>query len=69
MRGSRNMDQMCQGTGENKTKITGQQSSKNVTPNGISAIFNEYGIIETRSVSNMIDETTRKMYEELFGGK
>lgn len=52
-----------------KTKITGQQSSKNVTPNGISAIFNEYGIIETRSVSNMIDETTRIMYEELFGGK
>ena len=50
-------------------KITGQQSSKIVTPNGITAIFNEYGIIETRSVSNMIDETTRKMYEELFGGK
>ena len=50
-------------------KITGQQSSKIVTPNGISAIFNEYGIIETGSVSNLIDENTRRMYEELFGGK
>lgn len=50
-------------------KITGQQSSKIVTPNGVSAIFNEYGIIETGSVSNLIDENTRRMYEELFGGK
>ncbi|MCR5299656.1 MAG: hypothetical protein K6D92_02025 [Erysipelotrichaceae bacterium] len=50
-------------------RLTGQQSSKIVTPNGKSATFNEYGVIEIGSVSNMIDEKSRKMYEELFGGK
>lgn len=50
-------------------KLTGQQNSTIVTPNGRTAVFNENGIIETGIVHNQIDESLKKIYIEMFGGK
>lgn len=48
---------------------TGQKTSKIVTPNGIITTFSEHGTIEIGHVSNVIDDTARKEYLRLFGGK
>lgn len=49
-------------------KITGQTTSKIVTPNGKTTIFNVNGVIETGIVSNTLDENRKKALMELFGG-
>ena len=48
-------------------EITGQRTSSIVTPNGRTVLFGEHGVIETSSVSNLIDQEMRAMYEKLFG--
>lgn len=50
-------------------RITGQQYSTIVTPNGRTSTFNENGVIETGTVSNTIDNNLKKIYYEMFGGK
>lgn len=50
-------------------KATGQETSKIVTPNGKITTYSRYGIIEMGTVSNIIDENTKKIYLKLFGGK
>ena len=50
-------------------KLTGQQYSTIVTPNGRTATFSEKGVIETGIVHNTINEDLKKLYYEIFGGK
>lgn len=50
------------------SKITGQKSSKIVTPNGKVSTFNEFGIISIDTVKNDINENLKNAYLELFGG-
>jgi len=50
-------------------KMTGQSHSIIVTPNGRMSSFNEHGVIETGSVSNMLDEKHKKALLKLFGGE
>ena len=68
-------DDDCVPSKEDKTlikrlkKITGQETSKIVTPNGRKITFNEHGVVETSSVSNPITEDYKKALIHLFGGK
>ena len=50
-------------------RLTGQSESKIVTPNGRISTFNEHGVIETGSVSNVIDHDMKEVYTRLFGGE
>ena len=50
-------------------KITGQEYSTIVIPDGRTATFNEYGVIETGTVSNNMDQAHKQALIELFGGK
>lgn len=49
--------------------ITGQKTSEIVTTNGLVTVFNEYGVIEVKSLDAIIDNERRKALEELFGGE
>lgn len=49
-------------------KLTGQQFSTIVTPNGRLSTYNEYGIIETGQVLSKLDSMHKKVLLELFGG-
>lgn len=46
--------------------ITGQATSKIVTPNGRTVSFNEYGVISTGTVPNLIDEDLKQAYLKLW---
>ena len=46
--------------------ITGQLTSQIVTPNGRSVVFNEYGVILTGTVPNLIDDNLKQAYLELW---
>lgn len=50
-------------------KITGQATSQIVTPNGRTVIFNEYGVVSTGTVTNIIDNDAKQIYLKLFGGE
>lgn len=50
-------------------KLTGQQYSTIVTPNGRLSTFNEHGVIETGHIANTLDDSHKKALLELFGGK
>jgi hypothetical protein len=50
-------------------RLTGQKTSTIVTPNGRTTVFNEHGVIETGTISNLIDKNSREIYLKLFGGK
>jgi len=50
-------------------EITGQTTSKIVTPNGRTTVFNKFGVVSTSTVSNIIDEDTKQIYLKLFGGE
>lgn len=50
-------------------RITGQQYSTIVTPNGRTSIFNEHGIVETGTVSSKIDRAHKLALIQLFGGE
>ena len=46
--------------------ITGQTSSKIVTPNGRTVTFGEHGVISTGTVPNVIDDKLKQAYLELW---
>jgi len=50
-------------------KITGQETSYIVTPNGKTVLFNSNGIVSTGTVENKITNDMKKLYMDLFGGK
>ena len=45
---------------------TGQSTSQIVTPNGRTVTFNEHGVISTGTVPNLIDESLKKAYLDLW---
>lgn len=49
-------------------KITGQTTSKIVTPNGKVSVFGKDGVIEISSVSNSISKEYAEALKRLFGG-
>lgn len=46
--------------------MTGQSTSQIVTPNGRTVTFNEHGVISTGSVPNLIDESLKQAYLDLW---
>ena len=50
------------------SKITGQTTSKIVTPNGIVSVFWKDGVVEISSVSNSISKEYAESLKQLFGG-
>ena len=50
-------------------RTTGQRESTIVTPNGMTSTFSKDGVISTGTVSNSINEDSRKALLELFGGQ
>lgn len=49
-------------------QATGQRSSEIVTPNGRITVYSGTGVIETGTVSNLIDNEMKSIYNKLFGG-
>lgn len=47
-------------------KITGQTTSQIVTPNGRTVTFSEHGVVSTGTVSNVIDDSLKQAYLELW---
>lgn len=45
---------------------TGQSTRQIVTPNGRTVTFNEHGVISTGTVPNLIDESLKKAYLDLW---
>lgn len=45
---------------------TGQSTSQIVTPNGRTVTFNEHGVISTGNVPNLIDESLKQAYLDLW---
>ncbi|MDO4487593.1 MAG: hypothetical protein Q4B67_00680 [Eubacteriales bacterium] len=45
---------------------TGQSTSRIVTPNGRTVTFNEHGVISTGTVPNLIDESLKQAYLDLW---
>ena len=48
---------------------TGQVTSRIVTPNGRITVYSYNGVIETGTVSNVIDSDMKEIYRKIFGGK
>ena len=46
--------------------ITGQATSQIVTPNGRTVTFNERGVVSTGTVPNLIDDSLKQAYLELW---
>ena len=46
--------------------ITGQATSQIVTPNGRTVTFNEHGVVSTGTVPNLIDDSLKQAYLELW---
>ena len=46
--------------------MTGQSTSQIVTPNGRTVTFNEHGVISTGIVPNLIDESLKQAYLDLW---
>ena len=47
-------------------KITGQTTSQIVTPNGRTTTFNEHGVVSTGTVPNIIDDSLKQAYLDLW---
>ena len=47
-------------------KIAGQTTSQIVTPNGRTVTFSEHGVVSTGTVSNVIDDSLKQAYLELW---
>lgn len=47
-------------------KRTGQSTSQIVTPNGRTVTFSEHGVVSTGTVPNLIDESLKQAYLELW---
>ncbi len=50
-------------------KVTGQKTSRIITPNGKNILYDEHGVIEAGTVPNHIDSNYEKILIKLFGGK
>ena len=50
-------------------KVTGQSVSSIVTPNGMTSLFSENGVISVGTVSNKIDAKHKEALLKLFGGE
>ena len=48
---------------------TGQVTSRIVTPNGRITVYSYSGVVETSTVSNVIDSDMKEIYRKIFGGK
>lgn len=46
--------------------LTGQSTSQIVTPNGRTITFNKHGVVSTGTFPNIIDDSLKKAYLELW---